>query len=440
MRRCCPHGREESRRPARKMNGLSKLVESAEIPHSIVLMDDPTPILPLKPQKRFFGSGNSAGSVNPLSGPQELGETASDHSATENGEDKISAQSLIRPPLIPKKFSGSFSANSFDATDTVPTHGDTRSSRQGRGRQNSKKTPPFKNLFFDFKRKISLGLALGAGFALACLSGVLFFTLGQKSSRVMEDIEMPRAQLEITPEVQQLLDQVFMDLKDRKGHQALEKIDNLRTLAPNLTSTSILAANAALLENDLEKVESESQDALLKKELESDAFMLQALAILSQIKDKSFKSIGNPKVRVESLLRQAISANPLNPEPYILLAAVKRSALESREALGLLHSSRLRQSAATDTIVTDAAISLLELDMMLDADLPTLSEKIEVGALNQITTAYTAMRLGKTEVAVSNLTRAKESLPSKVFSQILADPAFRDYSKNPEFGEFFQKQ
>lgn len=256
----------------------------------------------------------------------------------------------------------------------------------------------------------------------------------------MEDIEMPRAQLEITPEVQQLLDQVFMDLKDRKGHQALEKIDNLRTLAPNLTSTSILAANAALLENDLEKVESESQDALLKKELESDAFMLQALAILSQIKDKSFKSIGNPKVRVESLLRQAISANPLNPEPYILLAAVKRSALESREALGLLHSSRLRQSAATDTIVTDAAISLLELDMMLDADLPTLSEKIEVGALNQITTAYTAMRLGKTEVAVSNLTRAKESLPSKVFSQILADPAFRDYSKNPEFGEFFQKQ
>jgi hypothetical protein len=119
---------------------------------------------------------------------------------------------------------------------------------------------------------------------------------------------------------------------------------------------------------------------------------------------------------------------------------VKRAARESREALDFLQSSRLRQSAASDTMVTEAAINLLELEMMLDADLPPLSDQNEAGILNQFSTAYTAMRLGNREVAVSNLTRAKESLPSKVFAQILADPAFSTYSQNPQFAEIFKKQ
>lgn len=50
------------------------------------------------------------------------------------------------------------------------------------------------------------------------------------------------------------------------------------------------------------------------------------------------------------------------------------------------------------------------------------------------------MRLADDKTATANLSRLKEILPPKVFSQILADPAFKDYAMNPQFAGYFQKQ
>lgn len=420
------------------MNRLSKLVESAEIAH-IFLMRDLTPLSQVKPQRRHVASGSSADGVDASVGAGE-GESAV-NSPSGNPEAKHSAPSNVsRPPVSPKKFSASSSSVDVDAAPSSRVDVNTSPKAQSRARSNLPKPPALKIKLLDLKRKIPIRTALITGLASACLMGFSFFMLGLNVGRNTENVEIPKSYSEITPEVQELLDGIFTDLQDRKGQQALEKIGQLRVLVPDFSFASILAANAALMENDLEMAAKESEDSLIRKESESDAFMLQALVVMSRLKDKSYKSMGNPKAQVEISLRKAIAADPINPEPYILLAAVKRASRESREALDLLQSSRLRQSAGSDTLVTDAAINLLKLEVMLDADLPPLSDKSEVGILNQISTAYTAMRLGKSEVAVSRLTRLKESLPPKVFAQILADSAFATYSKNPQFAEFFKKQ
>ena len=421
------------------MNPLSKLVESARIAHIFCLMQEPTTPSPVKPQRRHVASDSSADGVD---APEGAGEGSSPLNSPSGkvGPEPSESSNVSRPPVSPKKFSTSSSSGEFPPAASVKVDVKIKPVAKTRGRSNSAKLPDFKIKPLDLRRRISLRAALTAGLASAFIVGVTFFMLGLNAARNTGEVEKPKVYLEITPEIQGLLDGIFTDLQDRKGQLALEKIGQLRTLAPDFLFASILSANAALIEKDLQTAEDESEASLAGKVAESDAFMVQALVVMSRLKDKAYKSMGNPKAQIETILHKAIAADPLEPDSYILMAAVKRAARESREALDFLQSSRLRQSAASDTMVTEAAINLLELEMMLDADLPPLSDQNEAGILNQFSTAYTAMRLENREVAVSNLTRAKETLPPKVFAQILADPAFSTYSKNPQFAEFFKKQ
>jgi len=413
-------------------------VESAAIAHNF-FMDDSPVRREIKPQRRHVQSESPSDS---LETPLDLLEgNSQDNLPVENPKtEKPASSGVRRSAAVPKKFSGLSTAAKVDHSPFLG--GDVRaaSESRGRGRSHSKKPPNHAPKFPNFKGNISLRAALVWGFVLTCVVGLSFFMLGISAARNSENPEMPKDFSEMTPEIHGVINKIIKDLQDRKGQLALEKIGQLRTLAPEFSFASILAANAALIEKDLQTAEDESEASLAGRVAESDAFMVQALVVMSRLKDKAYKSMGNPKAQIETLLHKAIAADPLEPDPYILMGAVKRAARESREALDFLQSSRLRQSAASDTMVTEAAINLLELEMMLDADLPPLSDQNEAGILNQFSTAYTAMRLGNREVAVSNLARAKESLPPKVFAQILADPAFSTYSKNPQFAEFFKKQ
>lgn len=211
-------------------------------------------------------------------------------------------------------------------------------------------------------------------------------------------------------------------------------------MAPEFLPALILAANAAILTKDLDFADQNCLESLSKRESESDAFMLQAVVTLKRLQDKNYKPMGSPMIQVEDLLRDAIAAAPLDGNPYLLLAMLKRSARQSHEALALLKSSRLRLSTSCDTIVVDAAINLLGLEMTMDGDLPPLTGEVESSLLGMIDSAYIGMRLGNAKAATENLRRLREILPPKVFSQILADPAFKEYAKSPQFSDFFQTQ
>jgi len=395
----------------------------------------------LKPQKRFLGGKRSTRAAKPSNQVEDEEEHSSFDQESQEPESDVSPQSKVsRTPSVPKKFFASSPVETGGPIEVNSALERTMQNRENTERKKSRKAFLIKIPFLDLNRKVSVRFVLASALAAALTSGLVFFMLGAKSARPQEVVQTLPEKPEITPEIQQALDEILTDLRNRRGSLALEKLQKLQSSAPGLPSLFVLSANAALLENDLEKAASESQEGLLRKEFESDAYMLQALVMISQLRDKTYKTMGNPKARIESLLRQAMAVDPLNPDPYTMLAAIKRAARESREALALLHSSRLRQTVASDTIVTDIAIRLVELEMLLDSDLPALSEKPEDGVLQQISAAYIAMRLGNSEAAIANLTLARKTLPAEIFIQILSDPAFQPYFKNSAFADFFKKK
>ena len=148
--------------------------------------------------------------------------------------------------------------------------------------------------------------------------------------------------------------------------------------------------------------------------------------------------MGDPKVRLESLLRQAIAADPTNPRPFLELATMYRLLNRSDEALALLKSAKLRLSVPTDTLVADVALALLQLQMLSDENLPELSNETTLDVRSLFSDAYTAMRLGKTEIANARLSQAREILPANLFSRLVKDPSFFAYSKDDAYAEFLK--
>ena len=346
--------------------------------------------------------------------------------------------SVSKTPVEPRKFGGiSRSKMDFTASHPRPAQepiSDVRPSRRSNRKDSS--SFDFKNL--DLNKRVSLRAVIISTSLGVFLSGLLLFSLGYNAGRSADKSEPLTSYPEITHELQISLDEIFSDLQQGFSKEALEKTSRLELKAPHMPSLSALAANAALMMNDLEMAESQTAESLRKGQLVSDALVLQAMISIKRMQSEGYQAMGNPKVRIETLLRNAIAADPSDPIPYFVLAAVKRAAREPKEALALLKSSRLRQVVSADSMVTDASIALLELEITPDEELPVLSDKPSGHSVELICSAYTAMRLGDSEAAISRLERARDALPPKVFAQILKDSAFDIYKKNLKFAEFFK--
>lgn len=399
-------------------------------------MKDPG-IKPIHSRTRWRTIANASerqeGEGNRSQPSKESGSNPSDKSL--DGREPLATESS-KPPACPKKFEANLGSRSDDTSKRV----DYQFSRRKFRRDREKKAFLFRFIRIDLEKKVPLRTFLKIGLPLAFIVGLAFFIIGFKSAGSPDKIDLPRTFTALTPEVQESVDGIFRDLQERKGTEALEKARRLRTMAPEFLPALILAANAAILTKDLDFADQNCLESLSKRESESDAFMLQAVVTLKRLQDKNYKPMGSPMIQVEDLLRDAIAAAPLDGNPYLLLAMLKRSARQSHEALALLKSSRLRLSTSCDTIVVDAAINLLGLEMTMDGDLPPLTGEVESSLLGMIDSAYIGMRLGNAKAATENLRRLREILPPKVFSQILDDPAFNDYAENPQFADFFQTQ
>ncbi len=243
--------------------------------------------------------------------------------------------------------------------------------------------------------------------------------------------------MNLTPEIEQAIDGVLLDLQEGRAKEALEKIKLLQGRAPRVASLSSIAANAALLSKNLDVAEEYSLESLKERQSASDALVIQAVIEAVRLSDKNYTKIGDMRVRIETLLRESMAADPTNARPYLELAAVNRFSNRFEEALALLKSAQLRQSVDMDTSVTETAIALLQLQMLTDEDLPKLSENPGGDLQSLLCEAYTAMRLSDNTVAVSRLSQARERVSAKVFTKLLKDPAFSPYAKNKAFDDFF---
>ncbi|MEI8294262.1 MAG: tetratricopeptide repeat protein [bacterium] len=221
--------------------------------------------------------------------------------------------------------------------------------------------------------------------------------------------------------------------------EALVKIKKLKTFEPGLAQLSKIAADAALATRDLDSAQEFIDELFNSRQSLSDALVFQAWLETRRIADQNYTRFGDPKLRIEASLRQAMAADPTNPRPYVELAGLLRALKRPEEALQFLKSAQLRQSVDLDTIVVDVSLALLELQMMSDSELSQIPVKSGSDTQSLLAEVYRAMRLGDSSKAISRLEQARQSTPEKIFSKLLKDPAFVVYSRDPAYGDFFKK-
>lgn len=287
------------------------------------------------------------------------------------------------------------------------------------------------------KKEVPTSWVLIIGIVAAAISGLVFYILGARAAHEKSEPALEKTSINLTPEIEQAIDGALLDLQQGRAKEALEKIKLLQGRAPHVASLSSIAANAALLSRNLVVAEEYTHESLKERQSVSDALVLQALIEALRLSDKNYTKIGDTRMRIETLLRESMAADPTSARPYLELAAMNRFSNRFEEALALLKSAQLRQSVDMDTTITDTAIALLQLQMLNDEDLPKLSENLGGDVQSLLCEAYTAMRSGNTSVAVSRLSQARERLSAKVFTKLLKDPAFSPYSKDEAFADFF---
>lgn len=322
-----------------------------------------------------------------------------------------------RSSIVAENESADFDSSALDRS-TPSRHS------QGRGRWLSKNQAP-------------ASWVLIVGIVSAAISGLFFYFLGVRAAHEKAELGLEKTSMNLTPEIEQAIDGVLLDLQEGRAKEALEKIKLLQGRAPRVASLSSIAANAALLSKNLDVAEEYSLESLKERQSASDALVIQAVIEAVRLSDKNYTKIGDMRVRIETLLRESMAADPTNARPYLELAAVNRFSNRFEEALALLKSAQLRQSVDMDTSVTETAIALLQLQMLTDEDLPKLSENPGGDLQSLLCEAYTAMRLSDNTVAVSRLSQARERVSAKVFTKLLKDPAFSPYAKNKAFDDFF---
>lgn len=343
-----------------------------------------------------------------------------------------------KPSESKKKFNPSLSDSSFKPARVESPAGESHAAAKPLERVSSSRRSKSKRFSF-FKRPTPLGmLCLAAALSFA-ISGIFFYSLGNRIGRSAGAGQMVKLKTELTPETQQSFDKILLEIQEGRGKEALEGIKLLQVSDPDVPSLSLTAANASLLANELEGAQAYIEESIKARELVSDALTLQALMEALVLRQKDYKKMGDPKVRLESLLRQAIAADPTNPRPFLELATMYRLLNRSDEALALLKSAKLRLSVTTDTLVADVALALLQLQMLSDENLPELSNETTLDVRSLFSDAYTAMRLGKTEIATARLSQAREILPANLFSRLVKDPAFFAYLKDDAYAEFLKQ-
>lgn len=283
---------------------------------------------------------------------------------------------------------------------------------------------------------VPLGVALALAIVLTVLAGFYFYSAGSRAGFHEAESAAIKENVELTPEFLARLDRALAALQAGDGDAALGELKALEAEQPDVATLSLLMANAALLSGDATEASNRISESIGKRESVSDSLTLQAIVEAKLATDSDYKKMGSPKVRIEQLLRQAIAADASNARPYFELATLKRFEQKHDEALDLLRSAQCRLQAADSRSVTDTAIALTELQKLPDADLKPVESPAPVPE-QMFAAAYVSMRQGDFAKASATLGTARGLFPDPLFRQILKDPAFLPYTKEPALAGFF---
>jgi len=278
-------------------------------------------------------------------------------------------------------------------------------------------------------------LALGLVAALACsiVSWKMGFGAGVQNSLDEETKEKVTVPKEFPGE----LDAALADLRDGKTENAVKKLQALEKANADVASLTYLLAMAAVQNGDIKLAAAKTAESIDKRERISDSLALQAVLETQKASDPSIEKFGDPRIRSEALLRQAMLADAANPFPMIELATLLRYQKRNEEALALLRGARSRLNPVDSHTVIDVTIGLSTLENTPDSDLPQIPEPGK-DLVSAFSAAYIAMRKGDFDQAAGILKTARKMAAPDLFDYLINDPAIRRYVAEPKLQEFFR--
>lgn len=283
------------------------------------------------------------------------------------------------------------------------------------------------------QRRVKLKHVLIVFSVLIVLFAWMFFSMGKSSQRAQMLAVVARQGVEISPDFQAQLDSALKNLRDGDAEKALGRLLVLEQKNSSVSSLTYLVALAAMQNGDSGKALEKADESIAKHERVSDSLALKAVVETQQ----NNRGFGDPRVRAEAFLRQAMVADEANPFPCVELATLLRYSGRNEEATQLLEAARSRLNPVDSHTVVDTTIGLLNLQNLPDPELPNnINPDKDTPSL--FAAAYVAMRKGDFGRASALLKSCRERLPSDLYYYLVNDPAMRKFVRQPEVAEFFQ--
>ena len=275
--------------------------------------------------------------------------------------------------------------------------------------------------------------------ALVVFSGVLalvawmFYSLGAAIRQSQMLAEIARQGVEISADFQAQLDEALRSLRDGDAEKALGQLIVLERENGSVSSLTYLVALAAMQSGDSDKALMKANESIAKRERVSDSLALKAVLETQ----KNGGAFGDPRVRAESYLRQAMLTDEANSSPRIELATLLRYRGRHEEAKKFLEAARSRLNPVDSHAVVDTSLALLNLQFLPDGELPAgINPDKDIAAL--FSAAYVAMRKGDFSRAADILRTGRDRLPPDLYYYLVNDPAMRKFVSRPEVAEYFQ--
>jgi len=214
-------------------------------------------------------------------------------------------------------------------------------------------------------------------------------------------------------------------LREGENLEALESLNKMLASHPKVPSLHFATAIAAL-QAGYPREAGRLADASIKGGFRvSDSWALKAAIAASQTR--------GPSAEQETLLKKAISSDPMNPSPFIELASLLRYQGRNDAAAGLLESAAFRLNPADAQTVVETTKAVLAVDVA--GNLAPLSEPMGIPA-KDIPNAYSEMKRGNFENAATILRFCRNQTAPDLFDYLVNDPALRKFTSRPELKEF----
>lgn len=285
-----------------------------------------------------------------------------------------------------------------------------------------------------WNRRVPVGPALGFSLVLVVVAAWMTSAYSRHAERARLLVEISRQGAAITRDQQDRLDKALKDLRGSEPEKALEQLTLLEQEAPEAASLAYLVALAAMQAGQPEVSAQYIEKSIARRERVSDAIALKAVL---ETQRGTGTQMGDPRLRAEGYLRQALLADSANAAPLVELATLLRYRHQNEEARRVLEAARSRLNPVDSHTVVEVSIALLDLQEKPDAQLPE-SVDPDQGAPGLFSAAYLAMRRGNFPEAARILKTARERLSPDLFFYLVNDPALRKYAREQELASSFE--